>query len=215
MRTNLIKHKTAWVLVVMIVPLLAWLAVRAYENKFEALPVYSNFANWDVKNDTTQLHGYVFQTQSGSDYSIQQTGHKIIVANYFFARCPIVCPKMMKQLKKVQAAFLTDDNVQMLSFSVDPKHDSSAVLAQFANRYQIQESKWRLLTGDKPQLYRLARNGFRVTATEGDGGENDFIHSEQLILLDPQGRIRGYYTGTEEKAVEQLIHDIKKLEHEL
>ena len=78
----------------------------------------------------------------------------------------------------------------------------------------MNESNWQLLTGSKQEIYRLARKSFQVVATDGDGGDNDFIHSDQLILIDTKKRIRGYYEGTEEKETAQLIKDIKKLEHE-
>ena len=79
---------------------------------------------------------------------------------------------------------------------------------------KIDNGNWDLLTGDKKELYKLARNSFMIVATDGDGGPDDFIHSEKLVLIDKQKRIRGYYQGTSEKATEQLIHDIKKLKDE-
>jgi protein SCO1/2 len=78
----------------------------------------------------------------------------------------------------------------------------------------ITSPHWNLLTGDKPAIYKLARRGFFLTASDGDGGPNDFIHSDKLVLIDKQNRIRGYYTGTDDKAVQQLIVDIKKLKYE-
>ena len=100
------------------------------------------------------------------------------------------------------------------SFTVDPVSDSISVLQNYAMKYGVSADQWQLLTGDKKQIYRLARNSFRVVATDGDGGPGDFIHSEKLILLDKEQRIRGYYDGTSQKEVNKLIRDIKKLRNE-
>lgn len=215
MKKLLLQQKTIWVLIIVLVPVLAWLAVTAYENRYVALPVYSTFPAWEIQGDTALLHNYVLYDQDEHATSLNDSRDKIVIVNYFFTRCPVVCPKLMKQVKRVRDAFVDDDLVQFRSFSVDPNYDTAIVLRRFAERYGVDGRQWKLVTGDKPRLYRLARNGFKITATDGDGGPSDFIHSEQLIVLDPRGQIRGYYAGTDPQAVNQLIHDIKKLEHEL
>ena len=121
---------------------------------------------------------------------------------------------MVTNLKEVQQAFPQDENLLIVSFSVDPEKDSVSVLKKFATRFHINEAGWNLITGSKIEIYRLARNSFKVTATDGDGGPEDFIHSDKLILIDTKKQIRGYYTGTDKTEVAQLIKDIKKLENE-
>jgi protein SCO1 len=189
-----------WVIMVLVLPLTAWLGVRAYEKQFVALPIYSQ-----LPSDSS----YVFIDQHAAPFVLKQQRNRVTVASFFFTRCPIVCPKMTKQLLRVQEAL--GKEVRMLSFTVDPAHDDVTVLNQYATKYGIH---WQLITGDKPSLYRLARHGFHLTATDGDGGPTDFIHSDQLVLLDGQSRIRGYYAGTDAAAVDNLIHDIKQLKHE-
>jgi len=120
---------------------------------------------------------------------------------------------MTNSLKKVQQAF-KEDEILIRSFSVDPERDSVAQLRKYAGQFGINTSNWELLTGDKKEIYKFARNGFMIVATDGDGGPNDFIHSEKLVLIDKQKRIRGYYDGTSGNQVKQLIADIKKLKHE-
>lgn len=191
---------------VLVLPLMAWLGVRAYEYRYAPLPKYSAIDE-KLKED-------VFSDQYDSTLSLNDYKGRITVNNFFFTRCPLVCPKMTKQLLRVQQAFAGDERVQLLSFSVDPDHDTGAVLRNYAGRYAVQYDNWRLITGSKPLLYRLARNAFRLTATDGDGGPSDFIHSDQLVLVDGAGTIRGYYQGVDSKAVDLLIHDIKQLEHE-
>ena len=96
----------------------------------------------------------------------------------------------------------------------NPETDSAAVLARYARRFGINETSWQLLTGSKKEIYLLARKSFQVIATDGDGGEHDFIHSNKLVLIDKTKHIRGYYDGTDEKETAELIKDIKKLENE-
>jgi protein SCO1/2 len=120
----------------------------------------------------------------------------------------------MKNLQKLQTRLKTDTTLLINSFTVDPESDSVTQLKEYAIRFQYDLHNWNLLTGAKKDIYRLARNSFDVAATDGDGGETDFIHSEQIILVDKQLRIRGYYKGTDETQVDQLANDIKKLENE-
>jgi protein SCO1/2 len=121
---------------------------------------------------------------------------------------------MTKNLITVQQSYINSDDLLLVSFSVDPERDSAKRLAEYAGKFSIDETKWQLLTGSKKEIYRLARKSFKVTATDGDGGADDFIHSNKLILIDTKKRIRGYYDGTDEKETTQLIKDIKKLENE-
>jgi len=195
-----------FVAIVVVLPLSVYAVVNWYERSVQALPV--------LISKTHTIADYRLVNQLGKESSIKNWEGKIVVANFFFTHCPYVCPKMTNNLKKVQKANVGDKNLLFVSFSVDPERDSSEQLQEFARRFNIDESNWQLLTGSKKEIYRLARKSFQVIATDGDGGENDFIHSDQLVLIDAQKRIRGYYEGTEEKETDQLIKDIKKLENE-
>ncbi len=195
-----------FVAIVVVLPLSVYAVVNWYERSVQALPV--------LISKTHTIADYRLVNQLGKESSIKNWEGKIVVANFFFTHCPYVCPKMTNNLKKVQKANVGDKNLLFVSFSVDPERDSSEQLQKFARRFNIDESNWQLLTGSKKEIYRLARKSFQVIATDGDGGENDFIHSDQLVLIDAQKRIRGYYEGTEEKETDQLIKDIKKLENE-
>jgi protein SCO1 len=187
-------------------PITVFAVVNWYERTVQALPVLIN-------NEHT-IVGYVLTNQQGKKSTAEEWNDKIVVANFFFTHCPVVCPKMTSNLKKVRAAFTGKKDLLIVSFSVDPERDSVAQLKKFAQRFGIDESNWQLLTGSKQEIYRLARKSFQVVATDGDGGDDDFIHSDQFILIDSKKRIRGYYEGTEGKETAQLIKDIKKLEHE-
>ncbi|UYQ91891.1 SCO family protein [Chitinophaga horti] len=196
------NNKWVWLMLVLMLPLCAWLGVRTYERELGRLPVFSQ-----VQYDSS----YVFTDQHAQSFTFSNHAKQLTVANFFFTSCPVICPKMTKQLLRVQKAFESQPNIQLLSFTVDPAHDRPEVLSRYADTYGI---RWTLLTGTKPALYKLARNAFRLVATEGDGGPTDFIHSDQLVLVDDRGNIRGYYEGTDADAVDELIHDLKQLQHE-
>lgn len=190
-----------FVAVVLLVPLLVFALVDGYQRRFQPLPVLGQ------PNHT--IADFTLHNQHGKVVTRQQWNGKIVVANFFFTHCPSICPKMMHQLQRVQQyGYLK--NLQLASFTVDPERDSVGQLAAYAARWNVGVN-WNLLTGSKKELYNLARNSFLVTATSGDGGPDDFIHSDQLVLIDTTGRLRGFYNGTGEKQVDQLLRDLKKL----
>lgn len=102
----------------------------------------------------------------------------------------------------------------LVSFTVDPQRDSIQQLKSYATRMGLNTNHWDLLTGDKKEIYRLARKSFLVVAADGDGGADDFIHSDKLVLIDRRLQIRGFYDGTENEDIKQLLIDINKLKHE-
>ncbi len=152
--------------------------------------------------------------QYGDTITEANSKGKIYVANFFFATCQSICPEMSTQLKDVQAAFATDDSVLILSHSVNPLHDTVDVLLAYGKVYGALKNKWHLLTGNKKQIYDLAKASYLVNAIEDDGSPEGFLHSELLLLIDTQGRIRGMYDGTYAPDVKQLILDIQLLKKE-
>ena len=140
--------------------------------------------------------------------------NKIYVADYFFTTCKSICPKMSDQMMRVQFAFKEDPEVMILSHTVDPEEDSPSVLKAYAAKHNSIKGKWYFLTGDKKALYDMARNSYYITAMPGDGGPDDFIHSEQVVLVDKEKRIRGFYDGTDYHEVTRLIDEINVLKKE-
>jgi protein SCO1/2 len=137
---------------------------------------------------------------------------KIYVADYFFTTCKSICPKMTTELLRVQEKFeYTNGLVKILSHTVDPEHDSVPVLKAYSKMVHADTKMWDFVTGDKKQLYDLARKGYLVNAMQGDGGKDDFIHSELFVLVDKEKHIRGIYDGTNIKSVNDLLDDIKVL----
>ena len=198
------KHTILFFIVVIVVPFSVFGVVKWYQNRFTTLPVLGG-ANHTISD-------FHFRNQYNSESTIKDWNNKIVVANFFFTHCTSVCPKMMYQLKRVQA--YADKNILIVSFTVDPERDSVQRLKEYADQFGICRN-WHLLTGDKKDLYRFARNDLMVVATDGDGDTEDFIHSENVVLIDPQKRIRGYYKGTDENEMNELVGDIEKLRKEL
>lgn len=197
-----------FIVAVFVLPFSAWALLNFYEKKFEALPVIGKTKDHHIGN-------FQLVNQDGIVKTEKQWDDKIVVVDFFFTHCPTICPKMTSSMKLINEEFKNDNSIWLNSFSVDPERDSAAQLKKYARQLAIATHKWDLLTGDKKEIYKLARNSFMIVATDGDGGPNDFIHSEKLVLIDPQKRIRGYYDGTRDKEVKQLVNDIKKLKHEL
>lgn len=179
------------------------------------LPV---FGEKKVENNDTVYHtisNFSLTNQSGETVTQQTVKGKIYAANFFFATCQSICPAMSNNLKMVQEAFAGDDSVLILSHSVNPLHDTVEVLNAYGITYGAVKNKWHLLTGDKKQIYDLAKTGYLVNAIEDDGTPEGFLHSELLLLVDTKGRMRGMYDGTDKVQVQKLIEDIRLLKKEL
>jgi len=139
---------------------------------------------------------------------------KIYVADFFFTTCISICPIMTDNMLKIQEQIKNDPEVFLLSHTVIPKADTVAQLKKYALEKGVMDSKWNLVTGDKKQIYDLARKSYLVTKTNGDGGPYDMIHTENFVLVDKEKRIRGFYDGTQSKAIADLMADIKILKSE-
>jgi len=152
--------------------------------------------------------------QNGEITTEKDYQNKIYVADFFFTTCPSICPKMTVNMGLIQKEIVDDDQVMLLSFSVTPQIDSVPQLKKYALENGVIDSKWNLLTGDKKQIYTLARKSFLAVENDGDGGPYDMIHTENFILVDPEKRIRGFYDGTDTQAMETLLSDIQLLKKE-
>jgi protein SCO1/2 len=214
--SKLKKHRTLlYGIILIVIPALAFAAVTMLQNRYEKLPVFDSTLNTNKEDEIPHfIQPFTLINQDGKAFSDADVHNKIYVVDFFFTSCTSACPKMTKNLLLVQKAFSNDNNIQLVSFTVDPETDSAQRLKWYAGVFKIDSAKWNLLTGDKKEIYKLARESFYVSAGEGDGGPDDFLHSDKLVLVDKQKQIRGYYTGTDESSVKQLIHDIKKLENE-
>lgn len=149
--------------------------------------------------------------QNGEKITQENYKDKIYVADFFFTTCPTICPIMTKNMVKVQNSILKDKDVMLLSHSVTPVIDSVEQLKKYAVQKGVIDSKWNLVTGDKKQIYELARKSYLAVKNDGDGGPYDMIHTENFILVDKEQRIRGFYDGTDNSEIDKLLSDLKIL----
>ncbi|MEX0314212.1 MAG: SCO family protein, partial [Allomuricauda sp.] len=146
--------------------------------------------------------------QNGKKITEENYKDKIYVADFFFTTCPTICPIMTKNMVEIQNAIMDKNDVLLLSHSVTPVIDSVAQLKKYANEKGVLDHKWNLVTGDKKQIYELARKSYLAVKTDGDGGPYDMIHTENFILVDKERRIRGFYDGTNREEIDQLLADL-------
>ncbi|MEM8765081.1 MAG: SCO family protein [Bacteroidota bacterium] len=146
--------------------------------------------------------------QNGKTITQQDYEDKIYVADFFFTTCLTICPIMTKNMGAVQEEIASYPDVMLLSHSVTPQIDTVAQLRRYADEKGVLDEKWNLVTGDKAQIYELARKSYLAVKTDGNGGEFDMVHTENFILVDKERRIRGYYDGTNAEEMEKLLSDI-------
>jgi len=178
------------------------------------LPVFGEKKAVDKDTVYHTIGDFSLINQYGETVSKETVKNKIYVANFFFATCQSICPEMSTNLIDVQKAFEKDDSLLILSHSVNPLHDTVEVLMNYASTYNAKKGKWHLLTGDKKQIYDLARTSYLVNAIEDDGSPEGFIHGEWFFLIDTKGRMRGIYDGTDKAQVKRLIDEIRILKQE-
>ena len=185
----------------------------------DQLPIYNPYdfshelVDITLKNKTKnhKVEDFKLINQNGNIVTQDNYKDKIYVVDFFFTRCPSICPIMTDNLVKVQNHFIKDDNIMLLSLSVTPDIDSVSVLKNYSEKKGVIDSKWNITTGNKKHIYNLARKSYFAVVEQGDGGLQDFIHTPNFILVDTEKQIRGVYDGTDDQAVVQLINDIGTL----
>lgn len=167
----------------------------------------------DGKTDTLyhQVPPFKFLNQDSVWVSEKDMAGKIYIADFFFTTCPTICPKMKTQLVRLYERYADNDQIRILSHSIDPEFDRPHVLKQYANRLQVQAPRWNMVTGDKQAIYTLGEKSYMVTAQEDKNEVGGFVHSGAFILVDKQRHIRGIYDGTKEEEVNHLIEDLEIL----
>ncbi|WP_111683086.1 SCO family protein [Winogradskyella tangerina] len=186
------------------------------------LPIYQPAMVSEELVDSTIQHQMKYHTiadfsltnQNGETVTQDTYKDKIYVADFFFTTCPTICPIMTDHMYQIQKEILSDDDVMLLSHSVTPKIDSVAQLKKYAKEKGVIDRKWNLVTGDKKQIYELARKSYLAVKTDGNGDEYDMIHTENFMLIDKKRQIRGFYNGTKPEDIEQLLEDIQTLKDE-
>jgi len=153
-----------------------------------------------------QVPPFSLTAETGQPFDSKTLDGKVWVADLIYTTCPGPCPRMSSLMRQVQQLSSTIPDVRLVSFTVDPEHDTPAVLAQYAVRYRAQPERWRFLTGPREELNHLARDAFKLNTVDGS-----LAHSTRLVLLDRQSRIRGYYSTSDNDPVRQLVLDIRRV----
>lgn len=157
------------------------------------------------------IPAFSFVDQYGDTVTDKTVADKIYVADFFFTTCPTICPKMKTQMKRVYERFKGNEAVMILSHTIDPAHDSVAVLKEFAGNLGVTGNQWLFLTGPREKIYEIGQDSYMVTAAEDKSAPGGVVHSGAFILIDKDKHVRGIYDGTTEKGVNQLMSDMDKL----
>ncbi|MAN28273.1 MULTISPECIES: SCO family protein [Mesonia] len=183
------------------------------------LPVYQpDMVNRELVDTTVQyvrkyhkIPDFKLVNQNGDTITQKDYQDKIYIADFFFTTCQSICPIMTDHMVKIQEEFKDDPEILLLSHTVTPEIDSVAQLKRYAEKKGVIDEKWNLVTGDKKEIYDLARKSYLVAKSQGNGGKYDMVHTENFALIDKQKQVRGFYDGTDPEAIEQLVKDVKLL----
>jgi protein SCO1/2 len=214
--------------IAVLLPVVSYFIVRTYSADAIRMPpryfpdsVVTKIVNGKQQEDTVwhRLPNISLTNQLGKKVSLDELKGKIIVADFFFTRCPSICPALTKNMKGLQDALKLKDVrknidssfVHFLSFSVDPVRDSVPVLKKYADRNGINPDLWWLLTGTKKEIYDFALNEIRLPLQDGGSVDSNFIHTEKFVLIDRDRVIRGYYSGLDTVALSDLAEDLTLL----
>ena len=184
------------------------------------LPIFSpNMVSSELVEDSIhhvkkyhKISNFSLTNQNGETVTEENYNNKIYVADFFFTTCPSICPIMTENMFYIQEKTINKD-VLLVSYSVTPEIDSVAQLKKYAIEKGVDDSRWNLLTGEKKDIYELARKSYLVAKNNGDGGKYDMIHTENFVLIDKEKRIRGFYDGTNKEEMDKLLNDIQILEN--
>ncbi|MCF8319828.1 MAG: SCO family protein [Flavobacterium sp.] len=209
------KYKWFLVIVTALSTIILTLFYSALKPK-KTLPIYNpSMVNPELVDSTIQyiskyhsIADFSFTNQNGKTITQKDYEGKIYVADFFFTTCGSICPKMTTNLVEVQKAIINNPKVMLLSHTVFPETDSVSVLKKYAIKNGVIDSKWNLVTGDKKQIYSLARKSYLAVKLGKPEELYDMVHTENFVLVDSKRRVRGFYDGTKKEDIARLIEDI-------
>jgi protein SCO1 len=213
---------------VVLLPLVSYMLVKTMSEDAVNMPrryfpdsVISKVVDGKSMTDTVwhSLTNISLVNQLGDSVSLDDIKGSIIIANFFFTRCPSICPTLTRNMKELQDAMKMKDfrkkidssYVRFISFSVDPERDSAEVLKRYADRYGVNHDTWWMLTGPKKTIYDYAFNELKLGLQDGSGIDSNFIHSEKFVLIDRARVVRGYYNGLDSASMSKLAEDLTLL----
>lgn len=213
------------------IPLVCYFAVKHFSDTAIIMPrhfyvdsVITQVDKGKMKTDTVweRVQNRLLLNQLGQQVNLHDLKGKVVVANFFFTRCPTICPPLTQRMKSLvqnihntqRVGDKTPDFLRVISFSIDPERDSVKQLKQWANRFQIDPQQWWLVTGNKKEIYDMALNDMKLGLVDGEGIDTSFIHTDHFVLLDTAMQVRGYYHGLDQQDVNKLARDIVLLSQE-
>jgi protein SCO1/2 len=218
-KAGLLKKIAILVLVLIVPGFLYYLLTAEGKNRYKPLPVFGPklLAKTTHRVKDKDIPDTLFHTlpdfkltdQNNNPVSLKTFDNKIFVVNFFYTHCPNVCSLINNNVSELAFNYAKNKMVYFVSITVDPEHDSAGVLKNYAGKFKPESDKWLFLTGDTTSIYNLARKGFLVNALKA--GNDNFIYSDKLMLIDQDKRIRGYYTGASTDEVNRLRDEIKVL----
>lgn len=207
------KNKYNWLLLALPIIFIVWFFVqKSHQEPIRTLPYFGK-KNSMQKGDTVYhtVKPFCFTNQHNQKITESTVQNKIYVTDFFFTTCQSICPVMSTQLERVYKTFENNPEVLILSHTVEPEVDSVPLLLKYAKLHGVTNSKWHFLTGEKQQLYSMARSSYLLNNDIGNGDESDFIHTQNFALVDYDRHLRGFYDGTDSADVTRLILEIKLL----
>ena len=207
------KGNYYWALLIIPAFFVGWYFFNKSEQKPLCLLPYYGQKN-SMKDGDTSYHTvkpFMFTNQYNEKVTEETVKGKIYVTDFFFTTCQSICPIMSSELERVYKQFANREEIMILSHTVSPEEDSVNVLMDYAKLHGVNDKKWLFLTGEKKHLYDMARTSYLLNAEEGNGDENDFIHTQNFALVDKERHLRGFYDGTDSIEVSRLITDINLL----
>lgn len=213
-------------LIAFIIPLVSYFIVKALSEQAVVMPrrlLMDSVVTKTVDGKTTidtvwhKTENIRLVNQLGDTVNLYDIQNRVIVLDFFFTHCPFICPKMTKNMKRLQWSFshynegkkvLDSSIVHFLSFSIDPERDSVPALKKYADKFSINHDNWWMLTGNKKTIYDFALNELKLGLADGEGVDTSFIHSQKFVLLDKDYMVRGYYNGLDTASLAALAHDI-------
>lgn len=211
--------------IAILLPLVSYFLVKYYSDDAVIMParyyadsVVTKITDGKETTDTAwhKVDNISLTNQMGQRVSLSDLKDKVIVADFFFTRCPSICPTLTKNMKKLQDALKIKDElraidssfIQFISFTVDPERDSVKVLKKYADKYGVNPDIWWMLTGPKKTIYDFAINELKLGLTDGGTVDSNFIHTSKFVLLDKDRVVRGYYDGMDSLALNKLAGDL-------
>ena len=219
----MIKKYRVFILSMAVVSIAAILMFYNVLKPEEKLPIYQpNMVSFQLVDSTVQhvkrfhkIKDFSLVNQNGEKVTNENYRDKIYIADFFFTTCQGICPIMKENMIILQDEYKDDDQVYLLSHTVTPEIDTKEVLKKYSLEKGVIDSKWNLVTGDKKQIYNLARKSYLVAEDIEESELFEMIHTENFVLVDPERRIRGFYDGTDQESMNALIYDIKVLKKEI